>query len=759
MPFVRQKTPTTPTSRKIARPYSKTTTTILKADKDSKKEVVGVYLRLRPNFNNESQSVLQLDDQQVKTISPDGHTTYNYKFTHVFDAKATQKEIFDRVAQSVVEDVISVGKNGLIFTYGVTSSGKTHTMEGAPSNPGLIFRTVDFIFNSIEHQQTARGQIESTGQNTFRLCDFKREIHNSNHSKVETSRTPSIVKWINRKKETGKVSADPSTYYAVFISLIELYNKQVVDLFEDLDNDRGRKRKEIREDMRGVSYVANAVEKEVKSADEAIELFNKGLARRTVAKTALNSESSRSHCVFNLKLVQVKKTFHDDFDDTTLFASQLCLVDLAGSERAKRSHATGGTLHEAGNINNSLGALRKCIKALRNREQSGNPQYREYSLTRLFKSYFEGHGTVRMVLCINPKAEEFQENNFAMDFGVLTQDVTIDYASPPKLLKRTSNCIQDYTAMYEFLNDKSQAPKMDLASTKKDEEFLKEWISQLKHRRAKRKKVLNSIIGAQTEVRQNILTTMNENSSLKRRVEDTDVVEQKSNKIRSLEHDIKALKLKIFDMHQKRLRKTMQYKYRDEREQMDEDEVNDQEEMDQDEMYNQDESNNDDDAEDDDDNIDVDEERNGRNSRNDVNRNIHCAESPTPQSSYVSNSPARLFGSPTNGVPVANPRHNRSLSTGSLQWIYHNPPGTVDTGTVFKPKIKNRKSVRVLRSSDILRKDAGGYSVVHQDADQNGGIETSVYKGQIISTVCGGAQVILNDVEKLKQVSPTINRS
>lgn len=67
--------------------------------------------------------------------------------------------------------------------------------------------------------------------------------------------------------------------------------------------------------------------------------------------------------------------------------------------------------------------------------------------------------------------------------------------------------------------------------------------------------------------------------------------------------------------------------------------------------------------------------------------------------------------------------------------------------------------MRNLRSSDILRKAAGGYSVVHQDANQNGDIETSVYKGQIISTVCGGAQVILNDIEKMKQISPARKRA
>jgi kinesin family protein 23 len=35
--------------------------------------------------------------------------------------------------------------------------------------------------------------------------------------------------------------------------------------------------------------------------------------------------------------------------------------------------------------------------------------YRDSKLTHLFKNYFDGDGRVRMVVCVNPKAEEFDE--------------------------------------------------------------------------------------------------------------------------------------------------------------------------------------------------------------------------------------------------------------------------------------------------------------------------------------------------------------
>ena len=61
--------------------------------------------------------------------------------------------MFDRVASDLVEDVI-VGKNGLLFTYGITGSGKTYTMTGNPRESGILPRCMDVIFNSIGEYQT-----------------------------------------------------------------------------------------------------------------------------------------------------------------------------------------------------------------------------------------------------------------------------------------------------------------------------------------------------------------------------------------------------------------------------------------------------------------------------------------------------------------------------------------------------------------------------------------------------------------------------
>ena len=99
-------------------------------------------------------------------------------------------------------------------------------------------------------------------------------------------------------------------------------------------------------------------------------------------------------------------------DKRVVVVSQLSLVDLAGSERTNRTKNTGQRLREAGNINNSLMTLRSCLEILRENQVQGTNKmvpYRDSKLTHLFKNYFDGEGQVRMVVCVNPRADDYDE--------------------------------------------------------------------------------------------------------------------------------------------------------------------------------------------------------------------------------------------------------------------------------------------------------------------------------------------------------------
>ena len=59
------------------------------------------------------------------------------------------------MAKPLVRDVLN-GKNGLLFTYGVTGSGKTFSMMGNNSEYGILQRSLESLFQSIGSYQAKK---------------------------------------------------------------------------------------------------------------------------------------------------------------------------------------------------------------------------------------------------------------------------------------------------------------------------------------------------------------------------------------------------------------------------------------------------------------------------------------------------------------------------------------------------------------------------------------------------------------------------
>lgn len=87
-------------------------------------------------------------------------------FSKVFGDDTTQKEVFNVVALPLVTNLIN-GENSLLFTYGVTGSGKTYTMTGDIHNAGIMPYCLDVLFNSIANYQTKRFVFQPDRLNGF----------------------------------------------------------------------------------------------------------------------------------------------------------------------------------------------------------------------------------------------------------------------------------------------------------------------------------------------------------------------------------------------------------------------------------------------------------------------------------------------------------------------------------------------------------------------------------------------------------------
>ncbi|XP_050652232.1 kinesin-like protein KIF23 isoform X3 [Macaca thibetana thibetana] len=439
---------------------------VKKGSQTNLKDPVGVYCRVRPlGFPDQECCIEVINNTTVQLHTPEGYRLNRngdyketqYSFKQVFGTHITQKELFDVVANPLVDDLIH-GKNGLLFTYGVTGSGKTHTMTGSPGEGGLLPRCLDMIFNSIGSFQAKRYVFKSNDRNSMDIqCEVDALLERQKREAMPNPKTPSSKRQVDPEfadmitvQEFCKAEeVDEDSVYGVFVSYIEIYNNYIYDLLEEVPFDPIKPKwnscstpmrntdfvppqsKLLREDKNHNMYVAGCTEVEVKSTEEAFEVFWRGQKKRRIANTHLNRESSRSHSVFNIKLVQAPLDADGDNvlqEKEQITISQLSLVDLAGSERTNRTRAEGNRLREAGNINQSLMTLRTCMDVLRENQMYGTNKmvpYRDSKLTHLFKNYFDGEGKVRMIVCVNPKAEDYEENLQVMRFAEVTQEVEV----------------------------------------------------------------------------------------------------------------------------------------------------------------------------------------------------------------------------------------------------------------------------------------------------------------------------------------------
>ena len=135
----------------------------------STKQPVLVYLRVRPKnaveiANSDTTCLHISSDNGLLTVPPKSshvfrtkgeRTKKNFIFSHIFPPQTTQKAVFEHAVLPALGDFLN-GQNCLVFSYGVTNSGKSYTITGKSAEPGILPRALDVIFNSIgEHQVTS----------------------------------------------------------------------------------------------------------------------------------------------------------------------------------------------------------------------------------------------------------------------------------------------------------------------------------------------------------------------------------------------------------------------------------------------------------------------------------------------------------------------------------------------------------------------------------------------------------------------------
>ncbi|XP_053307113.1 kinesin-like protein KIF20B [Spea bombifrons] len=442
-------------------------------------ENMHVYLRVRPFTlseieQREAQECVSIPDfksvlvrapqsSQAGRLSDKGlcPMAQKFTFTQVFGPETTQPQFFEGTIKQQVIDFMK-GHNRLIFTYGVTNAGKTFTFQGTKDDAGILPRSMEMLFNTIQGNvyskmdvkpHRCRDYIRLTKDQVKVEVAFKNNVlrqikevdpqcsirSNSSRTSADTTDflndevvggfvNSRVIEFEDRlpQCEEFRLDADSTAKYSVWVSFCEIYNECIYDLLDPISGDKFYKRKTLRlaQDIKGFCFVKDLQWIQVSDAKEACRILALGKKFQSIAFTKLNSSSSRSHSIFTVRLLKI-----EDADiPRVVKVSEMALCDLAGSERCTKTQNEGERLKESGNINTSLLILGKCINALKNSQQSKIQQhvpFRESKLTHYLQSFFTGKGKVSMIVNICQSASSYDETLNVLKFSAVAQKVLI----------------------------------------------------------------------------------------------------------------------------------------------------------------------------------------------------------------------------------------------------------------------------------------------------------------------------------------------
>ncbi|KAL1773399.1 kinesin KIF20A [Sigmodon hispidus] len=445
-------------------------------------EKLKVYLRIRPFLTSEldrqeDQGCVRIENTETLMLQAPkdsfalksnergiGQATHKFTFSQIFGPEVGQESFFNLTVKGMVKDVLK-GQNWLIYTYGVTNSGKTYTIQGTMKDGGILPRSLALIFNSLQGQLHPIADLKPLLSNEVIWLDskqirqeemkklslltgglqeedlstsLKKRVHTDSRIGTSTNSDSGIAGLSSTSQftsssqldETSHSWAQPDTVpvsvpadirFSVWISFFEIYNELLYDLLEPPSHQHKRQTLRLCEDHNGNPYVKDLNWIHVRDVEEAWKLLKVGRKNQSFASTHLNQNSSRSHSIFSIRILHLQGE-----GDIVPKISELSLCDLAGSERCK-DQKSGERLKEAGNINTSLHTLGRCIAALR-QNQNRSPlrsliPFRDSKLTRVFQGFFTGRGRSCMIVNVNPCASTYDETLHVAKFSALASQL------------------------------------------------------------------------------------------------------------------------------------------------------------------------------------------------------------------------------------------------------------------------------------------------------------------------------------------------
>ncbi|KAH8249176.1 hypothetical protein KR032_006979 [Drosophila birchii] len=237
---------------------------------------VQVCIKLRPCEPGQSSFWQVKEGRSIQQV--DSHAEPSV-FDYVFDEDAGNQEVFDRMAQHIVRACMQ-GFNGIIFAYGQTLSGKTHTMMGDDQNPGVMGLAAKEIFQ--------------------------------------------ILTWETKRD------------FLLRASYIEIYNEKINDLLDKRNQDI-----KLYEAGNGVVKISSE-ECIITSEDDLMRLISSGNKERTLGGAHTPERSGHSHAILRIIIESWKSDGSDMVLHSILNLVDLAGFERSSGGLSHGSRATSG---------------------------------------------------------------------------------------------------------------------------------------------------------------------------------------------------------------------------------------------------------------------------------------------------------------------------------------------------------------------------------------------------------------------------------
>ncbi|XP_076289481.1 uncharacterized protein LOC143213470 [Lasioglossum baleicum] len=391
-----------------------------------------VYLRIKPKSHTEVDENYTVLNPTTLLARKGDSVERKYIFKKIFESRSTQIDVFDQCARQRVIDLIS-GRSSSIVVYGASDSGKTYTLYGTPESPGIIPRSIEFVFSAVNctlqpwYRVTDDNQVVSLNdaeklqeiQNKLKLINSD-VIEKGDFVQARLSLDNSVVGFVDVEE---RESCGGDGIFSAWLSIAEIYNDNIYDLLAVDPQERQQLKVSTRRD--GSTYVKGLNFVNVSTGLEACQLLILAQSRMTVLANGNNGASSRSHTLFVIRLLKYRT--RDATSDVEV--STLTFCDVAGSGRSKTVKEDGVTSTESKSIKYSLLVFGRCLKSVRDSYTNGDPAvgpFRESKLTRVLQKALTGKETVSFIITVDTADQFFSETMGILNMSVIVRKIESD---------------------------------------------------------------------------------------------------------------------------------------------------------------------------------------------------------------------------------------------------------------------------------------------------------------------------------------------